>query len=122
MKTETGFVLLLTHSQEIGVPVPTYRRRPTEVVAIQVGSIPYKTLARWCGGEIIRDGNTIVGIHVPFTGSGMAKSGDWIIQERQDIASVNPTFKDSGMVTIYKVLADRWFQQEFERYYTMQKR
>lgn len=102
--------------------MPTFRRRPTEVVAIQVGSIPHKTLARWCGGEVIRDRNTIVGIHVPFAGSGMAKLGDWIVQESQSIASANPTFSGSGNVMIYTVLADRWFQQDYERYYAPRER
>lgn len=90
--------------------MPTFRRKPIEVFAIQVGSIPHKKLAAWCDGEIIRDGNTIVGIRVPMTGVGMARPGDWVIRETK--ASTG------GEFYIFTRLKDEWFQEEYQRYYS----
>ena len=90
--------------------MPTFRRRPTEVFAIQVGSIPHKKLAAWCDGQIIRDGNTIVGIQVPYTGTGFAKPGDWVIRETRP--------SESGGFYIFTRLRDQLFQEEYERYYS----
>ena len=59
-----------------------YRKKPVEINAVQVGSIPYKTLAAWCGGSPLKgDRGKCIGIIIPtLEGNMRADVGDWVIQ------------------------------------------
>lgn len=66
----------------MGVPDVRFRKKPVVIEARKVGDPPYKVLAVWCGGNVIRDSSgKPVAIEIPtLEGVMMAQRGDWVIK------------------------------------------
>lgn len=53
-----------------------YVAKPRVIEAYQVGGIvPFRKLANWCGGAVVKNGNKIIAITVK---GDWARIGDWI--------------------------------------------
>lgn len=61
--------------------VKTYRKKPVEIEAMEVLK-PYKLVADWCGGTVIRnDQDFVVGLTIhTLEGDMRAERGDFIIR------------------------------------------
>lgn len=86
------------------ITLGSYRRKPFEVLAVQVTEENMYEVSEWCGGEILKAGSGASYIKVPVIRPSMIRqtrafAGDWIL------------FSGRG----YKVYTIKAFEGSFER-------